>query len=298
MIEHNDEDMISHVHIDFVPFSTNNKRGLEVKNSLTGAFKEMGYTRTRDGFNQWRQNEESELAQIMEKHGLEFERADSHFDGISINEVKEKKKAYVREAQKELFKIKVPEKNVDENFFTKKRTVTLKENEYDDLVKKHLLEVEKLKKEKEIEKLNKEKAQIQVQELKNKSYIQLNTELEAKNNELLQKNNSLLDKKNELEIENLDLKTKVSEIEELKKDNFKLTQKNIEVTKQNDNYMSFLERLLARLWAFVIGLDKIMPLVGNRVSQFFKTEEIEFLEENLEVIRSQKSKGKSKERAL
>ena len=293
MIEHNDEEMISHVHIDFVPFSTNNKRGLDVKNSLTGAFKEMGYTRTRDGFNQWRQNEEKELAKVMKKYGLEFEHADSHFDGVSINEVKEKKKAYVREAQKELSKINVPEKKVDENFFTKKRTVTLNENEYDDLMKKHVLEIEKLKKEKEIEKLNKEKLRKQVQDLKEKPYAELNEQLETQNRTLEESNAKLTDEKKELENKIIELETKNLEIDRLKNDNFKLTQTNIKLRNQHDEDMSYLERLLARLWSFVKGLSQIIPSVENHVLERFNDDEIEDLENNLAMFQP-----KEKEREI
>lgn len=291
MIRHEDEAMICHTHIAFVPYCKGGKKGLAVKNSLGGAFTAMGYG--RNGFGKWRAAEEEELARVMARHGLEFVRADSHFNGISINEVKEKKKAYVHEAQKEIEKIQIPEKKVDEHFLTKKRTVTLDENEYDDLIKKHLLEVEKLKKEQEIEKLNKEKYRKKVQELKAKPYIQLNEQLEAKNNELSQKTDELLDEKLNLEVENSELKTKVSEIEKLKNENFKLSQKNIELTKQNNKYISSLERLLGRLWTFLKGLDRIMPTVGEYVSQSFKKAEIEFLEENLDVLQPQ---SQSKER--
>ena len=40
---HNDE-ATSHLHIDYIPVSYNNKRGMKIQNSLTGALKEQGFT--------------------------------------------------------------------------------------------------------------------------------------------------------------------------------------------------------------------------------------------------------------
>ena len=44
---HQDE-ATPHMHVAYVPFSTGNKRGLETKNSLSGAVKQMGYEDIRD----------------------------------------------------------------------------------------------------------------------------------------------------------------------------------------------------------------------------------------------------------
>lgn len=43
MYMHNDE-ATSHLHIDYIPVSYNNKRGMKIQNSLTGALKEQGFT--------------------------------------------------------------------------------------------------------------------------------------------------------------------------------------------------------------------------------------------------------------
>lgn len=71
MIMHNDEKGLAHLHIDFVPFSTGNKRGLSTKNSMRGALKEMGYDRQVD-FKQWRSEQLDKIIGIMKDHGLEY----------------------------------------------------------------------------------------------------------------------------------------------------------------------------------------------------------------------------------
>lgn len=66
-IVHLDEKGIDHAHLDFIPISTHNKRGLSVKNSFRGALKEMGYT-GKTAFLDWRQSEEKYMAEILERH--------------------------------------------------------------------------------------------------------------------------------------------------------------------------------------------------------------------------------------
>ena len=88
MIEHNDESAMTHVHIDFVPISTGNKRGLEVKNSLSGAFKEMGYG--RQGFSEWREAQLEEIKGLMLEHDLEYtESLSGRSEHLNIAEYKQ-----------------------------------------------------------------------------------------------------------------------------------------------------------------------------------------------------------------
>ena len=63
-----------HLHIDFVPFTTGSKRGLETRVSLKQALAAQGFTggtRTETEWNQWIQAEKEELALVMERHGVE-----------------------------------------------------------------------------------------------------------------------------------------------------------------------------------------------------------------------------------
>ena len=65
-----------HLHIDFVPFTTGSKRGLETRVSLKQALAAQGFTggtRTETEWNQWIQAEKEELALVMERHGVELE---------------------------------------------------------------------------------------------------------------------------------------------------------------------------------------------------------------------------------
>ena len=90
-IVHLDEKGIDHAHLDFIPVSTHNKRGLSAKNSFRGALKEMGYT-GKTAFLDWRQSEEKYMAEILERHGLEFERGSGRDEHLNVRQYKEYKK--------------------------------------------------------------------------------------------------------------------------------------------------------------------------------------------------------------
>lgn len=90
-ITHRDEIGIDHTHIDIVPVCSGNTRGLETKNSFTGALKQMGYT-GKNAFLDWRRSEEKYMADILERHGLEFERGDGRQEHLNVRQYKEYKK--------------------------------------------------------------------------------------------------------------------------------------------------------------------------------------------------------------
>lgn len=90
-ITHRDQIGIDHTHIDIVPVCSGNTRGLETKNSFTGALKQMGYT-GKTAFLDWRQSEEKYMADILERHGLEFERGDGRQEHLNVRQYKEYKK--------------------------------------------------------------------------------------------------------------------------------------------------------------------------------------------------------------
>lgn len=89
-ITHRDEIGIDHTHIDIVPVCSGNTRGLETKNSFSGALKQMGYT-GKNAFLDWRRSEEKVMAEILERHGLEFERGDGRQEHLNVRQYQEYK---------------------------------------------------------------------------------------------------------------------------------------------------------------------------------------------------------------
>lgn len=89
-ITHRDEVGIDHTHMDIVPVCSGNTRGLETKNSFSGALKQMGFT-GKNAFLDWRRSEEKVMAEILERHGLEFERGDSRQEHLNVRQYQEYK---------------------------------------------------------------------------------------------------------------------------------------------------------------------------------------------------------------
>lgn len=80
-----------HLHIDFIPVSTENKRGLSAKNSLSGALEQQGF-KSEGKFNTcaklWIDSEKQRLAECMALHGLEHEVKGIHRSNLSVEEFK------------------------------------------------------------------------------------------------------------------------------------------------------------------------------------------------------------------
>lgn len=82
-----------HLHIDFVPFTTGSKRGLETRVSLKQALAAQGFTggtRTETEWNQWIQSEKEELALVMERYGVEWEQKGTHEKHLPVLEYEKK----------------------------------------------------------------------------------------------------------------------------------------------------------------------------------------------------------------
>lgn len=83
-----------HLHIDFVPFTTGSKRGLETRVSLKKALEAQGFkggSRSDTEWNQWVASEKQKLAEVMLEHGIEWEKKGTHEKHKSVNEFKRDK---------------------------------------------------------------------------------------------------------------------------------------------------------------------------------------------------------------
>ena len=91
-----------HLHIDFVPFTTGSKRGLDTRVSLKQALANQGFkggTRGDTEWNQWVSSEKETLAVVMERHGVEWERKGTHEKHLSVLDYKK------QEREKELIEL-------------------------------------------------------------------------------------------------------------------------------------------------------------------------------------------------
>ena len=85
-----------HLHIDFVPYITESKRGVDTRVSLKQALGALGFkggSRGDTELNQWINAEKEQLALVMERHGIEWEKKGTHEEHLSVLEYKKKERA-------------------------------------------------------------------------------------------------------------------------------------------------------------------------------------------------------------
>ncbi len=85
-----------HLHIDFVPFTTGSKRGLETRVSLKQALAAQGFkggSRGDTEWNQWVSAEKAVLASVMGRHGVEWEHKGTHEKHLSVLDYKKQERA-------------------------------------------------------------------------------------------------------------------------------------------------------------------------------------------------------------
>ena len=81
------DEQTPHIHIDFVPFIRNSKRGLDTRVSLKGALAEQGFkggTRGMTEWNQWIESEKQELSKVMGRHGVQWKQLGTHNKHLSV----------------------------------------------------------------------------------------------------------------------------------------------------------------------------------------------------------------------
>ena len=84
-----------HLHIDFVPFTTGSKRGLDTRVSLKQALAVQGFkggSRGDTEWCQWVQSEKEHLAAVMERYGIEWEHKGTHEKHLSVLDYKKQER--------------------------------------------------------------------------------------------------------------------------------------------------------------------------------------------------------------
>ncbi len=80
-----------HLHIDFVPVAHKGQRGMSLKNSMSGALREQGFSSSNKMQNEWTawsESERSVMEQILLKHGLRREDKNVHRQHLPVEEYK------------------------------------------------------------------------------------------------------------------------------------------------------------------------------------------------------------------
>ena len=119
-----------HLHIDFIPFTTGSKRGLETRVSLKKALEALGFmggTKSRTELNQWIESEKQALASIMARHDIEWEQKGTHEEHLSVLDYKK------QERSKEVAALETQIGALQEQTATAETTLFEKQEQLDDI---------------------------------------------------------------------------------------------------------------------------------------------------------------------
>lgn len=119
-----------HLHIDFIPFTTGSKRGLETRVSLKKALEALGFaggTKSHTELNQWIESEKQALASIMARHDIEWEQKGTHEEHLSVLDYKK------QERSKEVAALENQIDTLQEQTATAETALSEKQEQLDDI---------------------------------------------------------------------------------------------------------------------------------------------------------------------
>ena len=110
-----------HVHIDFVPFATGQKRGLSTRNTLSKALEQQGFKgegKLETNTKKWIEREKQALSEVMLTRGIEWEQLGTHNEHLSVLDYKK------QERQKELAAIEDKTKSAEYVLHQREQIIT------------------------------------------------------------------------------------------------------------------------------------------------------------------------------
>ena len=114
-----------HLHIDFVPFTTGSKRGLETRVSLKQALAAQGFlggSKRDTEWNQWVRSEKEFLSDIMQDHGIFWNQKSTQEKHLSVEDYK------LQERQRDIQKAEAKLEEVQADLRSAKKRVEVYED--------------------------------------------------------------------------------------------------------------------------------------------------------------------------
>ena len=215
---HMDEET-PHVHIDFIPFTSDSKRGLDTRVSLKGALATMGFkggTRGATEWNQWMENEKHELALIMGKYGIEWKQLGTHNKHLSVLDYEKQERA------KEVYKLEQRIDEKQEELISATKGIQEIKDENNQLIKESSgLRMEKYKLTNETSEILFEQIELEDKKKKLESDIEalksVNQELSTDTKKLVLEKQEILHSKDQLQEEHQLLNNEFLQMQEMQK---------------------------------------------------------------------------------
>ena len=267
---HMDEET-PHLHIDFVPYITGSKRGLDTRVSLKSALAAEGFTGGTRGateLNQWIASEKQELATVMERYGVEWLQKGTHEKHLSVLEFEKQaraKEVAELDSQKQEKTSEVAKLN--QAVFSMKQelmTTTIKQVRAEEAVEK--AREEGIAVQRDNETLSASNQQLRVE----------NTSLEIKKVELRTDNRHLEQQQWQLRTDNSELEMKQSVLQsenqrleqehnKLQEDNEKLEQKQTSLQSDNQALKQMQDKLQKDNAQLEIQQEKLRSSIDQMV---------------------------------
>ena len=280
---HMDEET-PHLHIDFVPYITGSKRGLDTRVSLKSALAAEGFTDGTRGateLNQWIASEKKKLAIIMERYGVEWLQKGTHEKHLSVLEFE--KKEWVREVAE----LDSQKREISSVVAQLGEEVSVKKQELQNVtIEKELAEeaTQRAKEERTTAQQEKEILLAGNQDLRME-----NTRLASRKDRLRMENHDLKQKQLQLQTDNEELEQRHEDLQytnsKLENVNDQLSADNHTLEQRNDSLQSDIQALRQKyndLQQNNVQLEKQQNELKRHIEQMVQSEQSEQSEQLLQ----------------
>lgn len=275
---HMDEET-PHLHIDFVPYITGSKRGLDTRVSLKSALAAEGFTDGTRGateLNQWIASEKKKLAIIMERYGVEWLQKGTHEKHLSVLEFEKKEWA------REVAELDSQKREISSVVAQLGEEVSVKKQELQNVtIEKELAEeaTQRAKEERTTAQQEKEILLAGNQDLRME-----NTRLASRKDRLRMENHDLKQKQLQLQTDNEELEQRHEDLQytnsKLENVNDQLSADNHTLEQRNDSLQSDIQALRQKyndLQQNNVQLEKQQNELKRHIEQMVQSEQSEQL---------------------
>jgi len=279
---HMDEET-PHLHIDFVPYITGSKRGLDTRVSLKSALAAEGFTGGTRGateLNQWIASEKQELATVMERYGVEWLQKGTHEKHLSVLEFEKKERA------REVAELDSQKREISSVVAQLGEEVSVKKQELQNVtIEKELAEeaTQRAKEERTTAQQERTTAQQEKEVLLagNQNLRMENTRLESRKDRLRMENHDLKQKQLQLQIDNEELEQRNEDLQyknsKLKNVNDLISADNHTLEQRNDSLKSDNQALRQKyndLQQNNVQLEKQQNELKSHIEQMVQSEQL------------------------
>lgn len=272
---HMDEET-PHLHIDFVPYITGSKRGLDTRVSLKSALAAEGVTGGTRGateWNQWIAAEKRELAMVMERYGVKWLQKGTHEKHLSVLEFEKKERA------KEVAELDSQKQKITSVVAQLGEEVSVKKQELKNATTEKKLAEEATQKAKEEGAVAQQEKEVLL--ASNQDLRMENARLESRKDRLRMDNHDLKQKQPQLQTDNEELEQRHEDLQytnsELQNVNDRLSADNHTLEQRNDSLKSDNQALRQKcndLQQNNVQLEKQQNELKSHIEQMVQSEQL------------------------